>query len=493
MQTESSADANDAPGSDRRETVLGWALAAVVTLITVLTRYPWVDDAYITFRFSENLRQFGEYTYNRGEHVLGTTAPLWGLLLALTRSLGISYESASLAFGVAAFASLPFVTSRLWKRLLCPSDVALLCAILLFFPLNHMTATSGMESGVYILVTIAALLADRARRGVWAGILGAVAFGLRPDGALVPAAVFFVRIWREPRYAFTVVLTWTVAVTPWLVWATYYYGSPVPHSIVAKRLIHPSTFEESARALLERLTRSDLEIALNLLGIAGLLAWLRKPDGRVFVTWIVLYMLGLMASGVDPLFYWYAAPWWTWVVLFGAPAALDFVTSKMSAGKVRSLVPSVLIVLVVLTVIQAVAVRKIASERFESIHMYRDALPVIRGRFRDGDSMYLCETGYIGYELLFAYIYDSAGINSPQVLDLVTSQNGAPRKPIERHILAMQRFMPVWIVSLRDICSIREAEAAGWFRDAYELFLETPSQVSGGLVVFRRKGDVAEK
>jgi hypothetical protein len=322
-----------------------------------------------------------------------------------------------------------------------------------------------------------------------AALFGAIAFGLRPDGMLIPAAVVLVRMWREPRYALTVVCLWTAFIFPWLAWATFYYGSPIPHSIVAKRMIHPSSFIESASALFERLTRSDLEIVLNLAGIVGLARCSLDPSRRVFALWLLMYMIGLAASGVDPLFYWYAAPWWTWIIVVGLPGTIEFAGTWLKGPNQRSRIATAAIsVLLCLTVIQACAVRKVASERFESIRLYRDAIPRIASRFRDGDSMYLCETGYIGFEFPSAYIYDSAGINSPQVLDLVRQPvNGIQPKTIDRHILSMKRFEPMWIISLRDICSIREVEAAEWFRQKYELFLEIPSDVSGGLVVFRRR------
>jgi hypothetical protein len=40
------------------------------------------DDTYITFRYSLNLASGHGFVYNLGEHVLGTTTPLWTLVLA---------------------------------------------------------------------------------------------------------------------------------------------------------------------------------------------------------------------------------------------------------------------------------------------------------------------------------------------------------------------------------------------------------------------------
>ncbi len=41
------------------------------------------DDACITFRYAQNLAWGAGFVYNAGEHVLGTTAPLYALLLSV--------------------------------------------------------------------------------------------------------------------------------------------------------------------------------------------------------------------------------------------------------------------------------------------------------------------------------------------------------------------------------------------------------------------------
>ena len=44
-----------------------------------------VDDAYITYRYAENLAGGNGFVYNVGEQILGTSTPLYTLLLAGSR------------------------------------------------------------------------------------------------------------------------------------------------------------------------------------------------------------------------------------------------------------------------------------------------------------------------------------------------------------------------------------------------------------------------
>ena len=70
---------------------LALILPAVVALLArVLTGPHPIDDAYITFRYARNLAEGLGLVYNPGEWVLGTTAPLWAMLLGGGYRVGLT-------------------------------------------------------------------------------------------------------------------------------------------------------------------------------------------------------------------------------------------------------------------------------------------------------------------------------------------------------------------------------------------------------------------
>src|SRR5437879_8677865 len=72
-------------------TVAAFALSAMVALLArVLTGPHPIDDAYITFRYARNLAEGLGLVYNPGEWVLGTTAPLWAMLLGGGYRVGLT-------------------------------------------------------------------------------------------------------------------------------------------------------------------------------------------------------------------------------------------------------------------------------------------------------------------------------------------------------------------------------------------------------------------
>jgi arabinofuranosyltransferase len=73
-------------------------LITVLALVARLVSGPRIiDDAYITFRYAQNLVSGMGLVYNPGEHVLGTTTPLYTFLLAL---LSIPFGGATAPFPI---------------------------------------------------------------------------------------------------------------------------------------------------------------------------------------------------------------------------------------------------------------------------------------------------------------------------------------------------------------------------------------------------------
>src|ERR1051325_10614455 len=58
-------------------------LAVGLRLFLLFAAHATEEDFYITLRYAENLAFGRGFVYNPGEHVLGTTTPLYTLLLAL--------------------------------------------------------------------------------------------------------------------------------------------------------------------------------------------------------------------------------------------------------------------------------------------------------------------------------------------------------------------------------------------------------------------------
>ncbi|HEV7666149.1 MAG TPA: hypothetical protein VGQ62_21630, partial [Chloroflexota bacterium] len=165
---------------------------AVALLARLLTGPHPIDDAYITFRYSRNLAEGLGLVYNPGEWVLGTTTPLWAVLLAGGYRLGLTdlpwlatVLSALCDAGSAAL--LAGLGLRMGWR---PAGALLLGVAWALNPMSIAFANGGMETSLFVLVTLATLtLAARARHLPLAAAIAGVATFVRPEGALLATAV----------------------------------------------------------------------------------------------------------------------------------------------------------------------------------------------------------------------------------------------------------------------------------------------------------------
>jgi len=208
-------------------------LAAALVLAQVWTFHAVrLDDAYITFRYAQNLASGHGFVFNVGQRVMGSTSPGEVLLAAALYPLvgRDALPSVMAALGCVAWtaqAALLFVLLRKPIGRLRASLVAAAVAVgvagsPLWLPL---------ETNIAAAATLAAFaLALRSR---WVGAAAMCAFAglMRADAYLMvlPLAVLCVRELRWGAWRPALVLGLMAA--PWPVFATRYFGSPVPLSM----------------------------------------------------------------------------------------------------------------------------------------------------------------------------------------------------------------------------------------------------------------------
>jgi len=204
-----------------------------------------VDDAYITFRYARNLAGGLGFVYNAGEHVLGTTTPAYTLLLAALSRLSAFYDYPRLALTLnTLFDALTFcLVARLASRLTGWRWVGLGAAFL--FVLDGRTldfSTGGMETSFNVMVVMLTLVFFFERRTRLAALAAGLAVLIRPDGLTLAAAIFsgltLPVLFSPRRWPWKEALLFIAVVAPWLIFATLYFGQPIPQSVLAKAVVY---------------------------------------------------------------------------------------------------------------------------------------------------------------------------------------------------------------------------------------------------------------
>ena len=197
------------------------------------------DDTYITFRYSLNLASGHGFVYNLGERVLGTTTPLWAMVLGVCAALGARIEHAAIVISLACDVGSAFFLFRLLTALGFGARIPLAGACLFLGIFDYFSlARSGMESSFFVFLVLGALDFMAERRLIAASVLTALAALTRPEGALVvilfAAALWLYRDGLSRRDAAIGVSALATIAGSWALYAIVTFGSIVPQSIRAK-------------------------------------------------------------------------------------------------------------------------------------------------------------------------------------------------------------------------------------------------------------------
>lgn len=241
-------------GSDEVRSIVYFAWALAVLAVVVRLYYWWYtqrtwEDALIAYRHVTHAAQgFGlNYGFDPAAPVQGFTSPL-GVLIPLAAELlqggwGLLFlKSISILSAAATVLLLGALAIHPVVRLSAP----LAFAVMGYAAIEHhqiLSGVGGMETQMATLawlMAVYALVADRPR------LLGlSLGLGLlvRPDMALWALVAGGWLALRGGKGLLQAVGIASLIYLPWLIFATVYYGSPIPNSLLAKRLNVPHWYE----------------------------------------------------------------------------------------------------------------------------------------------------------------------------------------------------------------------------------------------------------
>jgi CubicO group peptidase (beta-lactamase class C family) len=251
------------------------------------------EDAYILFRYVENVAAGAGIVYNPGgPRAEGATDFLWLALLSALRWLGVDVALAALLLNALGAGSAAILCARAIPACGSARGMLLACIPLLLVCNAALASYVGFSAMLYSALFLAALaLAVEAsdRRLLALPVLGLVIALFRPDGVVVGIAFAALGLVRARRaklvrgYVATLVAS-SVAGGTYAIWRYLYFGLPLPLPLYVKSVGAPSAwlaklpalaaalpgFDENVRWLLGAFTPLPLVVAA-----LGLAAWAR--------------------------------------------------------------------------------------------------------------------------------------------------------------------------------------------------------------------------
>jgi arabinofuranosyltransferase len=301
-----------------------WALwlSLLALLLLALTNAFVVDDAFISFRYADNLVQSGELAWNpgQGDPVEGYTNFLWTVMMAAPIAAGIDPVGASMVLGLVFAAGTLLLTFQTGRLLFRSRSLALLTLILVGtnYTLSAY-ATSGLETqmqtflviaGTYLALSIGRCGGPpRAGSVVGLSLLCALAILTRLDST-IPYAVLYAYVvltisrLEVPRAERLSALIWLALpvlaiLVPWLVWKHAYYGSVLPNTYHVRAASVSRGILVLGALYIHEFLRSYLLYPFVFIGAAFLKGVVSRTELRVLLVIVALWSAYTVKVGGD--------------------------------------------------------------------------------------------------------------------------------------------------------------------------------------------------
>jgi len=483
-----------------------WLLVSLAFLVPLgfacFTSHIW-EDYLITLRSSRNLVAGQGLVFNPGEFVQTFTSPLGVLAPAFcTWICGIGHETAAIwLFRLASAAALAGAALLLWRR---SGDLALgrfgrfvLFGLLLADPKLADFASNGMETGFLVLFTVLLWSELEAPAGSRVSVLALAFAGLmwtRPDGFVLAGALVLPHLWPgrpesgAPRVGRRTLgraaLLGGLFYAPWFFWSWSYYGSPVPHTIVAKAALAPTSDWLNRLLLPLRLVghgsplddlflpaywraggwpSAGIDFA-HVIGALAALAWLLPGLPAAGRRASLTLFIGAFYLGSIHLYPWYLPPW-TALAAVALAFVVDAAAVRAAAAgrrwwRAAVIATAMLTVALQITLFLCVAWQVRIQQRViedQGRHVIGEWL---HEQAATGDRVFLEPLGYIGYYSQLK-TYDVPGLSAPEV-------SLAMRSGVKTYADLITRFNPEWLV-LRPGELQREGISREWMLARYRL------------------------
>lgn len=197
------------------------------------------DDAFISFRYAENLARGNGLVFNIGERVEGFSNPSWTLFLALIIKIGLDPVLSSLLMGYLSIIFLVYATAHLARQV--GGVVGIACFLVALDPSMLLESVQGLESVFYAgLITLAcSRLLEEREKNISSNIstaLFALACFTRPEAPLFFALAHGALSYKDKQWNKTISATIPIMLLliVMTIFRLLYYQDVLPNTFYAK-------------------------------------------------------------------------------------------------------------------------------------------------------------------------------------------------------------------------------------------------------------------
>ncbi|MGH8104037.1 MAG: hypothetical protein ACREJQ_05915 [bacterium] len=435
------------------------------------------DDAFITFRYAKNLASGAGFVYNAGDCVLGTTTPLFTMLLSFShRITGVDIPKLAVfwaGLGLGGTAAILYVILR--RRFGFPGFALLASIAVATLPYFVRIAGSGMETALFLFLVVLTYYWHLEERAVLCGAAGFLAYLTRPEGA-VWMLILLADDWANRRWSWKKALAFGLPMAGWLVFIAAYFHTLIPVNIAGKKLYFriAESVGQSPRAEIEAALWGTAWAKFRLLAIVAGVALASRSRARE----ILFALFGLIMLGA---LYWmdiFVFPWY-WggiflagmiIIAFAAHGVLEWLKDRRGT---RAAAIAMVVYCAATAWTIARQYRPMFQEYTGQAGIYRDTMFAISdwikadAEGRPERSIFAKEIGILGYETNLT-IYDWGGLVSPQFHPLLA------KKQLFEALKQADADYVVYPLPANEDRLFLEWEKEEWFEAKYRPVLKQP-------------------
>jgi hypothetical protein len=272
--------------------------------------YDIYDDAFITFRYAQNLATGNGLVYNPGEYILGTTSPLFAIIIALIYKIGLPIPESVVILNIIFDSFTVFIISKVFihnKKLI---ELGIFLFVFSCSVLISRITSGGMEVNLFLLLSILTIFLYIKEKKIYAFILCSLTYFVRPESISLIVILLFNEFFSKQynnTIVFTLISIVTVAIPLFIIYNIY--GNILPQSVLAKSELTGGSIYELINMFFLRDPISIITLPFALIGLTRINKI--EPFLKIFGYWILLLIISYLVIRPHP---W---PWYSYVIRAG--------------------------------------------------------------------------------------------------------------------------------------------------------------------------------
>ncbi|MFZ1520407.1 MAG: hypothetical protein WAU11_16640 [Ignavibacteriaceae bacterium] len=383
------------------------------------------EDAFITFRYSENLANGFGLVYNIGEKVYGTTTPFFAIILAFFKYFGISCIISSLTINLISESITSLFVYKFIKDYSNNTIAALVSLLFVFSPSNISWSVQGMETAFFGMLIVASFYSLYKSKYLLAFLFAFLSAITRIDGLSVVLIIILFAIKEKKISAFSTLIMPIMLFVAWISFLQIYFGNFLPNSMLAKLILysgHSPSMMPNLNIVFSKffLSGNYSSSIITILFFIGIFVVFRKNIRLLpMIVWFFIYFLALIVSKTLIHGWYLVPPLFVFITVSGIGIIFIFNILSDYFFKFQKLLSTALFIFIILfSAINLISKLNQMNKEYKYEQTVRKPIGMFLNESTPINStVFLEPIGIIGY-YSNRYIYDDIALISPIFLKI---------------------------------------------------------------------------